>query len=103
MAQARHIGRVVLCPDQGHDRPGIRPDGAYLVTGGLNGIGLAVAEWLSQRGAGQVILLGRSAPGAGALEVLDRMRAAGTSVSICQGDVSKETDVAAALGTADPF
>jgi NADPH:quinone reductase-like Zn-dependent oxidoreductase/acyl carrier protein len=101
MAQARHIGRVVLCPALDHNRVTIRPDGAYLVTGGLAGIGLAVAEWLSQRGAGQVILLGRSAPGAEAVEVLDRMRAAGTSVSICQGDVSKETDVAAALRSAD--
>ncbi|MGO8719366.1 MAG: SDR family NAD(P)-dependent oxidoreductase [Acidobacteriaceae bacterium] len=101
MAQARHIGRVVLCPALDHNRVTIRPDGAYLVTGGLAGIGLAVAEWLSQRGAGQVILLGRSAPGAEAVEVLDRMRAAGTSVTICQGDVSKETDVAAALRSAD--
>ncbi|MGB8479152.1 MAG: SDR family NAD(P)-dependent oxidoreductase, partial [Acidobacteriaceae bacterium] len=103
MAQARHIGRVVLCPAPDTGQPTIRTDGAYLVTGGLAGIGLAVAEWLSQRGAAQVILLGRSVPGAAAAEVIERMRAAGTRVSICQGDVSKEIDVAAALRTADQF
>ena len=103
MAQARHIGRVVLCPAAGCQRPTIRSDGAYLVTGGLAGIGLAVAEWLSQRGAAKVILLGRSVPGAAAIEAVERMRAAGTLVSICQGDVSKEADVSSALKTAEQF
>ncbi|MDR5730316.1 MAG: SDR family NAD(P)-dependent oxidoreductase [Terriglobia bacterium] len=103
MAQARHIGRIVLCPALDHNRAGIRRDAAYLVTGGLAGIGLAVAEWLSQRGAGQVIVLGRSAPSADAAKVFDRMRSAGTGVSICQGDVSKEADVATALHYADKF
>ncbi|HEY5254009.1 MAG TPA: SDR family NAD(P)-dependent oxidoreductase, partial [Acidobacteriaceae bacterium] len=101
MAQARHIGRVVLCPALGARRPTIRTDGAYLVTGGLAGIGLAVAEWLSQRGAAQLILLGRSVPSAAAIEAIERMRAAGTLVGICQGDVSKEVDVSSALRTAE--
>ena len=37
-----------------------RSDGSYLITGGLGGIGLAVARWLVEKGARQLILLGRT-------------------------------------------
>jgi acyl transferase domain-containing protein/acyl carrier protein len=38
-----------------------RVDGAYLVTGGLGGLGLEVARWMVQQGARRLILLGRTA------------------------------------------
>ena len=37
-------------------------DGAYIVTGGLGGIGMVVARWLVDSGAGRVVLNGRSEP-----------------------------------------
>jgi amino acid adenylation domain-containing protein len=37
-----------------------RPDAAYLITGGLGGLGLLVARWLAERGARRLILLSRS-------------------------------------------
>ncbi|WP_313674080.1 type I polyketide synthase [Mycolicibacterium sp.] len=40
----------------------VRADGAYIVTGGLGGIGLTVARWLVDSGAGRVVLNGRSQP-----------------------------------------
>ena len=36
-----------------------RPDGTYLVTGGLGDLGLKAARWLVDRGARRVVLLGR--------------------------------------------
>ncbi|SCL23206.1 Acyl transferase domain-containing protein [Micromonospora pallida] len=61
MAQARHVGKVVVT----HDHPPVvRPDATYLITGGLGGIGPAVARWLVDRGARHLVLLGRSAPSA---------------------------------------
>ena len=39
-----------------------RHDGSYILTGGLGGIGLAMARWLVESGAGRVILDGRSTP-----------------------------------------
>ncbi len=48
-------------PEQVTD-PVVRADGSYIVTGGLGGIGLKVATWLVDRGAGRVVLNGRSAP-----------------------------------------
>jgi amino acid adenylation domain-containing protein len=38
-----------------------RPDGTYLITGGLGGVGLEVARWLVERGARRLVLLGRTA------------------------------------------
>ncbi|WP_349268771.1 phthiocerol synthesis polyketide synthase type I PpsA [Mycolicibacterium parafortuitum] len=38
-----------------------RPDGAYLITGGLGALGLVTADWLADRGARRVILAGRTA------------------------------------------
>ena len=40
-----------------------RPDEKYLITGGLKGFGLALADWLVSRGAKHLVLLGRSRPG----------------------------------------
>ena len=48
---ARPSGRPVEC----------RSDGTYLITGGLGALGLAVARWLAERGAGCVVLACRPA------------------------------------------
>ena len=53
----------------------VRADGSYLVTGGLGGIGLTVARWLVDSGAGRVVLNGRSAPSQSAQEVLTELGA----------------------------
>jgi len=67
MTRGDHVGKVVATlpdPDAqvhvsaSHDVE-IRDDASYLVTGGLGGLGLSVAHWLSKRGAGQVVLVGR--------------------------------------------
>lgn len=93
--------------------PALAPDGAYLVTGGLGGLGGATARWLVERGARHVVLVGRSPlpprtawddPGAVAAHgpriarVRDLERR-GASVSLVAGDVGDATALAAALGT----
>jgi acyl transferase domain-containing protein/acyl carrier protein len=40
----------------------VRPDAAYLVTGGFRGLGLAAAVRLAERGARHIVLTGRSDP-----------------------------------------
>ncbi|HET8659851.1 MAG TPA: type I polyketide synthase [Micromonosporaceae bacterium] len=67
MAQARHTGKVVVVPEPG---PTVRGDATYLVTGGLGGMGLAIARWLVGEGARHLVLLGRSAPTAQAAAAL---------------------------------
>ncbi|ORA77927.1 type I polyketide synthase [Mycobacterium malmoense] len=40
----------------------VRPGASYIVTGGLGGLGLVVARWLVDAGAGRLVLNGRSEP-----------------------------------------
>lgn len=39
----------------------LRSDGAYLITGGLGGLGLKIARWMAEQGARYLVLLGRKA------------------------------------------
>ncbi|MFE0593660.1 SDR family NAD(P)-dependent oxidoreductase [Micromonospora echinospora] len=71
MAQARHVGKVVVTHDH---PPAVRPDATYLITGGLGGIGPAVARWLVDRGARHLVLLGRNAPSAEVAATLRDLR-----------------------------
>ena len=74
---------------------GLRPDGAYLVTGGLGGIGCAVARWLAENGAGTIVLNGRREPGAEAVAVIRELRESGADIRVELADV---TDAAAVDG-----
>ncbi|MFI5877357.1 SDR family NAD(P)-dependent oxidoreductase [Streptomyces sp. NPDC051445] len=76
--------------------PFARPDGAYILTGGLTGLGLATARRLATHGAGRIVLNGRRAPGPQAQTALRELGDLGTSVSVVQGDIA-DSDVAQRL------
>ena len=68
MAQAKHVGKVVVSLEVDEvsvvpsaERPPVSPDGTYLVTGGAGGLGLSTAEWLVEQGAAPAPT-GRAAP-----------------------------------------
>ncbi len=71
---------------------GLRPDRTYLVTGGMGGIGCAVARWLAENGAGAIVLNGRREPGPEAEAVIRELRESGANVHVELADV---TDAAA--------
>ena len=100
MRSARHIGKIVLTPPplkQGQLREGR----TYLVTGGLGGIGIAVAEWLADNGAGTIVLNGRRAPDVEAEEAIDALRARGVEVEIELADVTETLEIDAMLARMD--
>lgn len=68
-------------------------DAAYLITGGLGKLGLELAEWLVDQGAGSILLLGRNLPGPEQRERIRVMNTRGSIVSAEQGDVSNESDL----------
>ena len=55
----RGSSSVVIPPEQA---PAFRADGAYVVTGGLGGLGLFLAEQMAAAGCGRIVLNGRSDP-----------------------------------------
>ena len=87
MRDARHIGKIVLtAPSLVEGR--LRGDRTYLVTGGLGGIGCALAGWLAERGAGAIVLNGRRAPDAEAEEVIGALQERGVTVQVELADVT---------------
>ncbi|TXC66106.1 zinc-binding dehydrogenase [Piscinibacter aquaticus] len=74
MAQARHVGKLVLRAPRAADtqaRPAMRADASYLVTGGLGALGLHAARWLAGLGARHLVLTGRHPPGNEARPVIE--------------------------------
>ncbi len=71
----------------GKQVPVVRPDGAYIVTGGLGGIGLVVARWLADGGAGRIVLNGRSEPSEEQRKVLAELEER-TQITVVCGDIS---------------
>jgi acyl transferase domain-containing protein/NADPH:quinone reductase-like Zn-dependent oxidoreductase/NADP-dependent 3-hydroxy acid dehydrogenase YdfG/ubiquinone/menaquinone biosynthesis C-methylase UbiE/acyl carrier protein len=106
MAQAKHIGKVVVSlSDQGL-RVARRPpapmrfqaEASYLITGGLGGFGLAVARWMVEHGAKHLMLVGRrGAQSPEAVQAVDALRQAGAEVRVAAADVSDGAQVAAVL------
>lgn len=60
--EQRYVARLIstALPSLSFDPGLIRADGAYLISGGLGGLGLEVARWLATWGARRLILLGRT-------------------------------------------
>ncbi|MBJ7338424.1 sulfolipid-1 biosynthesis phthioceranic/hydroxyphthioceranic acid synthase [Mycolicibacterium sp.] len=108
MGAAEHTGKLVLdVPRTGQfaavvpaeRAPAFRADGAYVVTGGLGGLGLFLAEEMAAAGCGRIVLNGRSTPQSETLRVIERLRRGGTEVEVELGDVS-HADTAARLVSA---
>ena len=100
MRSARHIGKIVLTPPP-LIRGQLRQDRAYLVTGGLGGIGLAVAEWLAGHGAGVIVLNGRRDPDPEAEEAIEALRSRGVRIEVELADVTDSAAVDAMLARID--
>tara|TARA_R110002096_G_scaffold8803_5_gene35875 strand:- start:5315 stop:11746 length:6432 start_codon:yes stop_codon:yes gene_type:complete len=60
MAQARHIGKVVVTSAMRVSDEGTLRDGTYLVTGASGYIASELATWLAEKGASRLLLTARS-------------------------------------------
>ncbi|MEU4116040.1 SDR family NAD(P)-dependent oxidoreductase [Kitasatospora sp. NPDC028055] len=76
-----------------------RADGSYLITGGLGALGLSLAGYLAEHGAGALVLLGRSAPTPAAEAEIERITALGATVRVVRCDVADAAALGAALET----
>ena len=100
MRSARHLGKIVVTNPPVKDGR-LRPDRTYLVTGGLGGIGCAVADWLAERGAGTIVLNGRRAPDEAAEKTIGALRDRGVRVEVELADVTDTAAIARMLARMD--
>jgi polyketide synthase 5 len=102
MSNAEHTGKLLLdVPHTGRSRVTVppaqarvfRPDGAYIITGGLEGAGLYLAEQMASAdgvaGCGRIALWSRSQPTPEALRTIERIRATGADVVVQCGDIAE--------------
>ncbi len=87
MRSARHMGKIVLTPSPIMDGR-LRADRTYLVTGGLGGIGCAVAAWLADHGAGVIVLNGRRPSDPDAEDAIEALRQRGADIRVELADVT---------------
>ncbi|TYO84854.1 type I polyketide synthase [Oceanicella actignis] len=97
MQKSGHVGKILIraprapAPAARAAAPALRPDGAWLVIGGLGGFGAETAAWLVERGARRVWLTSRGGrPTEGARAAIRRMEAAGAAVEIRAVDAADQ-------------
>lgn len=81
--------------------PVARPDGGYVISGGLGGLGLYLADWLAEHGAGKVVLNGRSEPGEHTKQLIEAIAAKGTTVDVVLGDIAEPDTANRLVATAE--
>jgi polyketide synthase 5 len=103
MSAAEHTGKLVLdVPRTERTRVTVppelvrvfRPDGGYIITGGLGGLGLFLSEKLAAADCGRIVLSSRSQPNEEVLATIDKIRASGADIVVECGDIAQP-------GTAD--
>lgn len=60
----------------------------FLITGGLGGLGMGLAEWLSDKGAAHLVLMGRNAPSAEVEKNIRAIERKGVEIKVVQADVA---------------
>ena len=96
VGRTRSVARLVRATPPSRNLaslPVVNPKASYLITGGLNGLGLLLAGWLVEKGARHLVLMGRSGPAAAARAQLDEFERKGVRLFVALGDVSRSEDV----------
>lgn len=97
MSAAEHTGKLILeVPPDGNSSVVIppeqarvfRPDGAYIITGGLGGLGLFLTEKMAAAGAGRIVLNSRTMPNQKVMETIELIRATGSDIVVECGDIA---------------
>ncbi|GLV53584.1 polyketide synthase [Dictyobacter sp. S3.2.2.5] len=106
LAQARQIGKVAISFEPvPSEKPAVAEAGyslfnansTYLITGGLGGLGLTITQWMVEKGARHIVLVGRRSPSESAQVVLDELRRQDVNVVVMQADITDPQQIIRAL------
>ncbi|NEO82298.1 beta-ketoacyl reductase, partial [Moorena sp. SIO4G3] len=78
-----------------------RSGASYLITGGMGGLGLLVANWMVSKGAKHLVLLGRRSPDDAGIKKITELEMAGASVVVEIADVSDWESITGVLQRID--
>ncbi|WP_241011130.1 sulfolipid-1 biosynthesis phthioceranic/hydroxyphthioceranic acid synthase [Mycobacterium camsae] len=90
-------GTVIVPPEQVR---AFRADGSYIITGGLGGLGLFLAEQMAAAGAGRIVLSSRKGPSRKASETIELVRATGADVVVECADIAAPDTAGKLVATA---
>ncbi|MFF7636307.1 type I polyketide synthase [Kitasatospora sp. NPDC008050] len=96
---ARRLARIPADPRSAAPEDGwTAPGGTVLITGGTGALGAQVAHWLAAAGAEHLLLVGRRGAAAeGAADLVARLTARGTRVTVAACDVADRAALAGLL------
>jgi NAD(P)-dependent dehydrogenase (short-subunit alcohol dehydrogenase family) len=111
MQKGQHIGKIVvsMALDSSNSLPIIQaakaftpdPDAAFLLVGGLGGLGKSISTWMVENGARHLVYLSRSAGTSNADTMFKHeLESQGCSVTVIKGSVTQLPDVEAAVTAA---
>jgi NADPH:quinone reductase-like Zn-dependent oxidoreductase len=94
MANAKHIGKIVVQWDPPVEPVAFKDDASYMITGGLSGVGFLTAKWMISKGAKNIVLASRSGATEGNLPMRKELEELGaTSVTAVALDASDTAGV----------
>ncbi|NOY17300.1 MAG: SDR family NAD(P)-dependent oxidoreductase [Gammaproteobacteria bacterium] len=95
--EARFTARLVRKPVEPCKKAEMNPDATYLITGGLGGLGLEVAQWMANEGVQQLVLMGRNGPSQHAKDILKALEDKGCNVLVELVDICDSSALARSL------
>lgn len=95
--EKRFVPRLKAFREQKSKEIQIDPLGSYLITGGLGGLGLKVADWLIKQGAKHLVLAARREPSKQTIRLIEELQSKGAKIEIISLDVTNEQDLSSLM------
>ncbi len=109
LQSAKHVGKVLLTAGKKQTdlngktptekTPTIRLGAAYVISGGLGGLGFLVAKYLAEQKASHIVLLGREEPSTEQFQQIHQWESLGAKILPLRCDVANLAEVESALNT----
>ncbi len=91
--EGRYVARMAREEETAQQTLSIQREATYLITGGLGGLGLKVAQWLVEKGARHLVLVGRRGASSQTIKFTQELEKLGAKIKVAQVDVAQKDEV----------